>query len=123
MCMRDEALYLDDILEAARQLQQFLHGVSKDQFLDSDLLQSAVLQKLTVIGEAAARISETTKLRYPGVKWKSIVGFRNIAVHVYYELDWTIVWKTATTQIEDLSTDVATIIENNFPLPDETFNE
>ncbi len=121
--MRDEALYLDDILEAGQQLQRFLNGVREEKFLEDDLLQSAVLQKLTVIGEAAARVSEATKIRYPQINWKSIVGFRNIAVHVYYELDWKIVWKTATSQIETLSTRVAEIIENDFPMPDEAFND
>ena len=120
MFMRDEGLYLDDILEAGELVQKFIAGVSEEEFLDSELLQSAVLQKLTVIGEASARISAETKLRYPHIKWKSITGFRNIAVHVYYELDWGIVWKTATTQISGLSAEVSKIIETDFPMPDDT---
>ncbi len=121
--MRDEALYLDDILEAGQQLQRFLNGVTVEKFLKDDLLQSAVVHKLTVIGEAAARVSDETKIRYPQINWKSITGFRNIAVHVYYNLDWKIVWKTATTQIETLSTQVAEVIEKDFPMPDEADND
>lgn len=117
--MRDEGLSLDDILDAAESIRRFLGSVSKEEFLGNDLLQSAVLQKLTVIGEAAARVSESTRSRYPEVNWRSIVGFRNIAVHVYYELDWQVVWETATTQVNVLSTQVAEIIENDFPLPDD----
>ncbi|WP_462203586.1 HepT-like ribonuclease domain-containing protein [Frankia sp. CcWB3] len=25
--------------------------------------------------------------------WRSVTGFRNIAVHTYFEVDWSIVWR------------------------------
>lgn len=118
--MRDEGLYLDDILDAAVAIEQFLENVTLDEFLDSDLLQSAVVQKLTIIGEAASRISEETRARYPEINWKSIRGFRNIAVHVYYELDWGLVWETATVQVEELTPHIASIIEKDFPIVDDS---
>lgn len=121
--MRDEGLYLDDMIDAAESIRLFLDGVNEDSFLDSDLLQSAVLQKLTVIGEAASRISDSTRSRYPEVNWRSIKGFRNIAVHVYYELDWELVWQTATTQVPPLSAQIAKIIESDFPVSDDAVNE
>lgn len=121
--MRDEGLYLDDMIEAAESIRLFLNGVDEDDFLDSDLLQSAVLQKLTVIGEAASRISDSTRSRYPEINWRSIKGFRNIAVHVYYELDWELVWKTAMTQVPPLSMQITQIIEADFPIADDTTNE
>lgn len=121
--MRDEGLYLDDILEAARAIRQFLSDVTLDEFLDSDLLQSAVVQKLTIIGEAATRLSDSTREKYPEIKWRSIKGFRNIAVHVYYELDWDLVWETATVQVEELAPQIATIIEHDFPMADDSVED
>lgn len=53
--MRHEALYLNDIVEAAGDIARFIAGVGADAFQGSDLLRSAVVQKLSVIGEAAAR--------------------------------------------------------------------
>jgi uncharacterized protein with HEPN domain len=61
----------------------------------SDLLQSAVLQKLIIIGEAATRISHELKGRFPDIEWRQIVRFRNIIVHQYFGLDWEIVWNAA----------------------------
>ncbi|CAN5589254.1 hypothetical protein BH18ACI3_BH18ACI3_16710 [soil metagenome] len=43
--MRDERLYLQDIRDAAGSIEQFLKHVSETDFLGSDLLQSAVIQK------------------------------------------------------------------------------
>ncbi len=42
--MRTEALYLDDILDAADAIARFLDGLEKDTFLSEELYQSAMLQ-------------------------------------------------------------------------------
>lgn len=117
--MRDEGLYFDDILEASEHVDQFLNGVTYEQFLESEILKSAVVQKLTVIGEAASRIADSTRGRYPHIKWKSIKGLRNIAVHQYFEIDWDIIWKTARNLVGPLAADIARIIEKDFPMPDD----
>ena len=49
-----DALCLRDIVEAAHATARFLEDVDRDSFLGDDLRQSGVLQKLIVIGEAAA---------------------------------------------------------------------
>jgi len=94
--MRREDLYLADIVEAADSIEHFLHGVEKDTFLQNDLLRSGILHKLTIIGEAAARLPDEFRNRHPEIEWADIVGFRNIAVHSYFSVDWNIVWTTAT---------------------------
>lgn len=50
-------------------------------FFNDELRQSAILQKLIVIGEAASRLSPELCAAHPEVEWADIVGFRNIAVH------------------------------------------
>ena len=59
--MRHDELYLADIVEAANAIDRFLQGVSEDDFLEDELRQSAVLQKLMIIGESAARLSQGFK--------------------------------------------------------------
>lgn len=54
--MRPERLYLIDRIEACRAIERFTDSVSEDHFLGDELRQSAVLQKLIVIGEAAAHL-------------------------------------------------------------------
>lgn len=100
--MRRDDLYLTDIVEAVDAIQAFLAGVSREAFLGNDLLRSAVLQKLTVIGEAAARLSPEFRNRHAGIEWSDIVAFRNIAVHAYFAVEWPIVWVTATQDAPDL---------------------
>ena len=78
--MRHESLYLTDIVEAADHIAEFIAGIDLQAFQKSELLRSAVAQKLAIIGEAAARISEDFKTRHSQVPWPQIVAFRNILV-------------------------------------------
>jgi uncharacterized protein with HEPN domain len=55
--MQREDLYLQDIIEAISAIENFLQNIEKDEFLSSDLLQSAVIHKLMIVGEASARLS------------------------------------------------------------------
>jgi uncharacterized protein with HEPN domain len=112
--MRPEVLYLTDVVEAADAIRRFLVEVPRETFLNDEILQSAVLQKLIVIGEAAARLSSDFRADHPGVPWADVVGFRNIAVHEYFAVSWPIVWVTATQDVPSLRADVVAILEDEF---------
>lgn len=112
--MRREALFLRDVLEAADAVVGFLAGIDREAFLQSDLIRSAVLHKLTIIGEAAARLPQELRDRYPLIPWRQIVGFRNIAVHAYFSVDWQIVWTAASENVPELRRDVADIVAREF---------
>ena len=56
--MRREILYLQDIVEACDLLGSFLEAMDESAFMASELHKAAALQKLAVIGEAAARLPQ-----------------------------------------------------------------
>ncbi len=112
--MRREELYLTDILEATDAIQRFIHGIEREDFFGDELHQSAVLQKLIVIGEAAARLPEEFIKRHPEVEWADIVAFRNIAVHEYFAVNWSIVWVAATQDAPALRQEVARILSEEY---------
>ena len=113
--MRREELYLSDIVEAADAIQRFIAGIRRDDFLHDELRQSAVLQKLIVIGEAVARLPAEFRERHPEVEWADIVGFRNIAVHEYFAVNWSIVWRAATQDALDLRQKAVRILAEEYP--------
>jgi uncharacterized protein with HEPN domain len=112
--MRREELYLTDIIEAADAIQNFLQGKQRSHFLGNDLVRSAVLQKLLIIGEAAARLPKEFRERHSEIPWVDIVAFRNIAVHAYFSVDWAIVWTAATKDAPELGQVVAEILANEY---------
>jgi uncharacterized protein with HEPN domain len=109
--MRTEILYLTDIVEAADAIARFLHDVEQDRFLNDELRQSAVLQKLIVIGEAASHISSVLRDRHPEVKWRGAIGLRNISAHEYFSLNWEVVWITATLDVPMLREQIQAILD------------
>jgi uncharacterized protein with HEPN domain len=56
---------------------------------------NAEVQKLAVIGEAAARVQDELKTRHHRVRWPQVSAFRNILVHAYLGIDWLLVWRAA----------------------------
>jgi uncharacterized protein with HEPN domain len=108
--MRREILYLTDIIEASDHIADFISGIESEQFLRSELVRSAVVQKLAVIGEAAARMSPELKNREPQVPWAQIVAFRNILVHAYFGVDWDEVWQVARNRCPSLREQIALIL-------------
>jgi len=112
--MRPEKLYLVDIQEAADAVQRFIKPVREAEFLRDELRQSGVLQKLIVIGEAAARLPKAFRDQHPEIEWPDIIGFRNIAVHEYFAIMWEIVWETAISDVPKLRDQILTILETEF---------
>jgi uncharacterized protein with HEPN domain len=62
--MRRDELFLSDIVEAADNVAVFLGEMDFESFLRSELVRSAVVQKLLIIGEAAGQIFEELTDRY-----------------------------------------------------------
>ncbi|MBV9505620.1 MAG: DUF86 domain-containing protein [Acidobacteriia bacterium] len=108
--MRRETLFLTDIIEAAGHIADFIRGADLELFQNSEMLRSAVAQKLLVIGEAAARIPEELKSGYLQVPWRQIVAFRNILAHAYFGIDWNEVWRAANDDCPRLRDDVIRIL-------------
>lgn len=112
--MRPEKLYLLDIVDAAEAIARFCEPVSKDEFLQDELRQSAVLQKLIVIGEAAAHLPSDFRKKHNEIEWEDIVGFRNIAIHEYFAVLWQIVWNTAVHDVPVLHKKILNILNDEY---------
>ena len=108
--MRRDDLFLNDIIEATDHIAAFLTPGDFETFQKSEMMRSAVVQKLAIIGEAAARVSEGLRNRHPEIPWPQIVAFRNILIHAYFGIDWDEVWRAARNRCPFLREQVAGII-------------
>lgn len=89
---KDEATAAD-ILLAAEDIQQFAAGRSYEEFLNDRMVQAAVLQRITMMGEAAKRLSEEFRSSHSRIEWKQIAGMRDRCVHAYDDIRLEIVWE------------------------------
>ena len=88
---RNPLLFLTDIAEAIERIESYTQ-LGKQKFLENTVLQDATLFRLQTIGEAVNQLPQELKDRYPEIRWKDIVGFRNILAHRYWRIDLNLVW-------------------------------
>jgi len=108
--MRRDHLRLNDILEALDWIARAIAGHSEEEFVADETLCYAVAQKLTILGEAAARLSPELRARHTSVPWADIVGLRNLLVHEYFGISWPLVWQTAVDHAPVLRAQIAEIL-------------
>lgn len=96
--MKNDQVYLEQVLDSADKITSFTNNFTYEKFANDQKTQSAVIMQLALIGELAKRISKETQSEI-NIPWKAVAGFRDRAIHDYYQIDLEIVW---TTIIEDL---------------------
>lgn len=106
---RDESLLLD-MLIACQKIERFTINLSQQEFDESEIVQSAVLREIQVIGEAARMVSEKMKSNQNQIPWRIISGMRNRIIHEYFNIDLKIVWQTIQTNIPSLHEQLQEIV-------------
>lgn len=104
MSKRDVRLFLTDMLDAVMKIERYTASLTAEQFQADDLRIDAVVRNLEIVGEAARQIPPDLRERYPGIDWTRVVGFRNIVIHEYFDVDIEIVWTIATQRLSELKT-------------------
>ena len=84
----------------------------RTRFDTGELLQSAVLHWIEIIGEAARGVSDKVRAAHPEVPWRVITDMRNRVSHGYFDIDIDIdvVWNTVTRDLPKLQESVTRIL-------------
>ena len=101
------SVYLDDILEAIDLVTQYVQNISEVEFSRDIQLQDSVIRRLVIIGEAACKIPEDVRTMAPDVPWRTIIGFRNVAIHDYASVHMGRVWEIIQTELPILKKHIA----------------
>lgn len=98
----EDAVRVRHMIEAAEAVHSFIAGRRRID-LDSDrMLLFALVRAIEIIGEAASKLSSEARTSMPSVPWASVVAMRHRLIHAYFDIDRTILWKTATEEIPPL---------------------
>lgn len=100
--MKDDRLYRYHIIESIDKITSYVDGVSRDEFLNSTMIQDAVLRNLQVLAESTQRLTSEFKKMNPGIEWVGIAGLRNILVHDYLGIDLDTVWNVLESDLPKL---------------------
>lgn len=108
---RDARVHLLDALEAARAVEMFMTGRTRDEYDRDRLLRSAVDREFEIVGEALNRLRRDDPAvaeRVPNVA--EIIGFRNVLIHGYDIVDRDAVWKAITVEVPVLEASITVLL-------------
>ena len=84
---KDPLIFLEHILESIKDIEEYVRGTTREEFMNSKKTQDAVIRRIEIIGEAAKNVPEDIKKHHPDIPWKRMSGMRDILIHGYFGVD------------------------------------
>ncbi len=109
---RDLTDYLLDIQAAMEEVEDFTSGMGFQEFSNDRKTVNATIRSLEVMGEAAKKIPEEVRQRYPRIPWREIAAMRDKLIHEYHGVDLEIVWETVKRDIPPLRESFQEVIQD-----------
>jgi uncharacterized protein with HEPN domain len=98
------------MLVASRKVLEFSRNATWGSFAADEVLQHAMVRLLTVVGEAANKVSQEFQAAHPQIPWREIIGMRNQLIHEYFRIDLDEVWSTVEFDIPALITKLEPLV-------------
>ena len=88
-----------DIMASIQEVEEFVEGMSIEEFVKDRKTINAVIRSLEVMGEAVKKLPSEIREQYPDIPWKHIAGMRDKLIHEYHGVDLEIVWTVIKEEI------------------------
>jgi uncharacterized protein with HEPN domain len=108
--MKDDRLYLIHIHECIARIQAYSKG-GREEFLESTLIQDAVLRNLQTLTESTQRLSPQLKAKHSHLDWRGMASFRNVLVHRYLGINIERVWQLMDTELPGLKATIDKLLK------------
>jgi uncharacterized protein with HEPN domain len=110
--VRNDRARLEDIHEAIASIARYT-ARGRSAFDRDELIQSWMVYHLTIIGEAAARLTPGLRDNHPEIPWPRVIGMRNILIHGYFAIDLEEVWVTVDQRVPVLRRQIEAMLQGN----------
>ena len=114
MSNRDDRAFVEDMLARLELVAEFSQD-GREQFMNTRLIQEAVIRSLEIIGEASRNISQPLRDAHPQVPWRQIAAFRNFVIHAYWDIKLERIWEIVENDLPALKPQLEAILAR---LPD-----
>ena len=113
---KDLTAFLGHIVLAMDAIAEYLKGTEEADFFNDRKTQDAVVRNCEIIGEAVKHVPEDYRASHPEVDWRGLAGFRDVLIHQYFGVDYSVVWEIATVECPMYRNAIAALPEYQ-PIP------
>ena len=107
-----DRIRIQHILDEAGEACKYMEGFSFNEFVEDGKTVRAVIRSIEVIGEATSKISIEFRQEHLDIPWQKIIGMRNRLIHVYFDIDYNIIWQTVKKNLPPLIKQLQSILKN-----------
>ena len=104
-----DKLRIEHAMQAIQEIFSYTIGKTYQEFQDDSMLKSACMHQFSIIGDAFANLSPTTKNEFNTVDWKGYIGLIINVVHVYFGIDYKIIWNVISEDLSGLYAELSVI--------------
>lgn len=101
---------LEHIITSINYINEFMEGITFDEFKNNKLVYFAVIKNIEIIGEAAYMLTKEFIESHPETPWKLIKGMHHYIVHGYYQVDAKVAWNVIHDDLQTLYKQVLSYI-------------
>ena len=115
MSRRDPLVPVQHMRDHAKEAMALSEGRRRAD-LDLDrMFELALTRLMEVLGEAARRVPDDFRARYPHVPWRQTTDLRNVLIHEYDTVDFDALWRIIQEHLPPLVPQLQAIIDENLP--------
>ncbi len=108
----EDSVRIQHMLEGAREAMALIKNKSRLDLEAERILGLALVRLLEIVGEAANRVSKTTRLEFFAIPWAQIISLRNRLIHGYDSVDMDVLWEILTEDIPALISSLEAIYKH-----------
>lgn len=109
---KDEKVLLNHVLDAIEHIDNYTEDMSREEFLEDEKTQDAVIRRIEIIGEAVKNMPEEFGEENEESLWEGAAGMRDILTHQYFSVDTEIVWNTVEKTVPELKENIKNMKED-----------
>ena len=108
---KDPKIFLQHIMLSMARAESFMGKATLKEFEKNELVQSAVIRQIEIIGEAVKNLPEEFTKEYPKVPWADIAGTRDKMIHYYFGVDLKLTYGIVKNSLPELKKQILELLK------------
>ena len=116
MTRRNPMVYVFHMMDYSHDAIDMAQRHSRADMDNNTMLRLALIKPVETIGEAASRVPEDLRSRYPEIPWHETRALRNRLVHEYDRVNLDTLWDIVQNHIPPLIEQLEDLISKEAPI-------